>query len=162
MVSSGTKISESIAGMHVIDTHEHTYPGELVADKNPSIADILEGSYVFWVAKPPARKDDLKSLVKNIKEISGSTFYKACSIAVKEIYGVSIDPPTEEAFVKASKRVNEAYRDKGWVSKVFKKSLIDRALWDPYWDIWGGSFDPELFKRVFRINSLLYLSLIHI
>ncbi len=157
MVSPDKKIFESIADMHVIDSHEHTYSREIMEGRNPSIVDILEGSYVFWVAKPPARKDDFKGLVRNVKEISGSAFYKASSIAVKDIYGVDIDPPTEGAFTEASRLVHEAYNDKGWIRRLFKeKSLIDKALWDPYWDIWGESFDPELFIRVFRINALLF------
>ena len=42
-----TRISEVIANMHVIDTHKHTYPRKVIANRNPSIVDILEGSYVF-------------------------------------------------------------------------------------------------------------------
>jgi hypothetical protein len=157
MSSIYVKISEIIADMHVIDTHEHTYPQELVAGRGPSIVDIFEGAYIFWIAKPPAKRDDFKSLVKSVKEISGSAFYKACSIAIKDIYGVDIDPPSEEAFMEASKLIREAYENKYWVRKVFAEySLIDKALWDPYWDIWRESFDPELFKPVFRINSLLF------
>jgi len=150
------KISESIDEMHVIDTHEHTYPYEVMASKGPSIIDILEGSYVFWIASP-AKCDDYKSLIKNIKTISGSAFYKTCSIAIKEIYGINIDPPTEKALAEASELIYEAYRDKGWIRRVFKeKALIDKVLLDPYWNVWGGSFDPDLFKPVFRINMLLF------
>ncbi|MEM3546613.1 MAG: amidohydrolase family protein [Candidatus Bathyarchaeia archaeon] len=157
MRSTHVKISEVIANMHVVDTHEHTYPQELVASRNPSIVDIFEGAYIFWTAKPPAKRNDLKSLVESVREISGSTFYKACSIAIKDIYGVDIDPPTEEAFIEASNLIREAYKSKYWTRRIFKESsLIDGVLWDPYWDIWGESFDPELFKPVFRINSLLF------
>ncbi len=151
------KISETIADIHVIDTHEHTYPQELIASRNPSIVDIFEGSYIFWIAKPPAKRDDFKSLVKNVREISGSAFYKACSIAIKDIYGVNVDPPSEEAFIEASNLIRDAYKSGDWTRRVFReRALIDKALWDPYWDIWRESFDPELFKPVFRINSLLF------
>lgn len=157
MGSIRVKISEAIADMHVIDTHEHTYPEELMVRRNPSIVDIFEGAYIFWITKPPVRKDDFKNLVENVREISGSAFYKACSIAIKGIYGVDIDPPTEEAFKEASDLISEAYKGRSWIRRVFKEyCLIDRALWDPYWDIWRESFDPELFKPVLRINSLLF------
>ena len=125
--------------------------------RNKSLEELSGLVLPYFLKKGyPAKKDDYKSLVKSIKGIVGSTFYKACSIAVKDIYGVSIEPPTEEALAEASKLVNEAYKEKGWVSKVFRKSLIDKALWDPYWDICGESFDPELFRRVLRINPLLF------
>ncbi|MEM2930140.1 MAG: amidohydrolase family protein [Thermoproteota archaeon] len=151
------EISKIIADMHVVDTHEHTYPQEFVARRNPSISDILEGAYVFWIAKPPAKRDDLKSLVENVRKISGSAFYKSCSIAIKDIYGVNIDPPSEDAFLEASNLIREAYKSNYWTRRVFKESsLIDKVLWDPYWDVWRESFDPELFKPVFRINSLLF------
>lgn len=154
---SDARLWREIAHMRVVDTHEHTYPPELVAGKNPSIVDILEGGYVFWAAQPPAKRDDFESLVKNVRKICGSTFYKMCSIAVKEIYGVSVDPPTEDAFIEASRLIREAYEDEGWIRKVFKdKCSIDNVLWDPYWNIWGESFDPEIFKPVFRINALLF------
>jgi len=154
---SDARLWEEIAYMHVVDTHEHTYPPELIASKNLSITDILEGGYVLWVAQPPTRRDDFKGLVESVKRIIGSAFYKMCSIGVKEIYGVNIDPPTEDAFREASRLVQEAYRDKGWIRKIFKeKCLIDKVLWDPYWNIWGESFDPELFKPVLRINPLLF------
>ncbi|MEM2915022.1 MAG: amidohydrolase family protein, partial [Candidatus Bathyarchaeia archaeon] len=85
------------------------------------------------------------------------TFYKACSIALKDIYGISIDPPTEKAFIEASRLIRESYKDRNWIKKVLReKSLIDKVLWDPYWDIWMKSFDRELFLPVLRINSLLF------
>jgi len=151
------RISETIADMHVVDTHEHTYPQELLACRNPSISDVFEGAYIFWIAKPPAKRDDFKSLAESVREISGSAFYKSCSIAIKDIYGMDIDPPSEEAFSEASKLIREAYKSNYWTRRVFKESsLIDNVLWDPYWDIWRENFDTELFKPVFRINSLLF------
>jgi len=151
------KFFEGVADMHVVDTHEHTYPYEVLTSKGLSIIDILEGSYVFWVTEPPEDRSDYRSLVERLRRISGSAFYKACSIAVKELYGVDIDPPTVEALEEASRLIREAYRDPRWIREVFKeKSLIDTALLDPYWDVWGGSFDPDLFKPVFRINMFLF------
>jgi predicted TIM-barrel fold metal-dependent hydrolase len=150
------QIADRIFDMHVIDTHEHTYPPELIVSRGPSIVDILEGAYVFWMAKAPGR-DDYESLVKYIKGIAGSAFYKACSLAIKEIYGVNIDPPTVEALREASGRIREAYRDQHWITRTFKgRALIDRALLDPYWDVWGGGFNPDLFEPVFRVNMLLF------
>ena len=71
---------------------------------------------------------------------------------------MDIDPPTEKAFAEASKLVREAYQNEGWIRKLFKeKSLIEKVLWDPYWDIWGESFAPDLFRPVLRINSLIQL-----
>ncbi|MBO3804123.1 MAG: amidohydrolase [Candidatus Brockarchaeota archaeon] len=149
-------IRDKIAGLHVIDTHEHTYPHELIASKGPSIFDILEGSYVFWESGPTA-KGDYGALVKNLRKISGSSFYKSCSIAVRDLYGVDIDPPTACALEKASEIARDAYRDRDWILKVFKeKALIDKALLDPYWNVWGGGFDERLFSPVFRINMLLF------
>ncbi|MGQ9515166.1 MAG: amidohydrolase family protein [Thermoproteota archaeon] len=53
--------------------------------------------------------------------------------------------------------MRNVYRDKGWLKKVFReKALIDKALLDPYWDVWGGSFDKDLFSPVFRINMFLF------
>jgi len=157
MNSTYARISETIADMHVVDTHEHTYPQGLLACRNPSISDVFEGAYIFWIAKPPAKRDDFKSLVESVRGISGSAFYKSCSIAIKDIYGVDIDPPSEEAFSEASKLIREAYKSNYWTRRVFKESsLIDKVLWDPYWDIWRESLDTELFKPVFRINSLLF------
>jgi len=150
------QISDRISEMHVIDTHEHTYPHELIVGRDPSIVDILEGSYVFWMAKAPMR-DDHEGIVRSVKEISGSAFYKACSLAIKEIHGVNIDPPTVEALREASGRIKEAYGDRNWITRIFKeRALIDRALLDPYWDVWGGGFSPELFSPVFRVNMLLF------
>lgn len=149
-------IADRISEMHAIDTHEHTYPHELIVSRDPSIVDILEGSYVFWIAKAPMR-DDYEGIMKSVKEISGSAFYKACSLAIKEIHGVDIDPPTVEALREASGMIREAYRDRNWITKIFReKALIDRALLDPYWDVWGGGFSPELFSPVFRVNMLLF------
>lgn len=157
MKLSFEKILEKVLDMHVIDTHEHTYPWEVVSSRNPSIYDIFEGGYVFWIAKPPKNRGDYKGLVESVKEILGSTFYRTCAIAVKDIYGVNIDYPTEEAFIEASRAISEAYRDRYWIRRLFKeKSLIDKALWDPYWNIWGEPFDPEIFKPVLRINALLF------
>jgi predicted TIM-barrel fold metal-dependent hydrolase len=151
-----TKIYDEIVNMHVLDTHEHTYPHQIMISKGPSIIDILEGSYIFWIAKVP-KKDDYESLVKNIKEISGSTFFKACSIAIKDIYGVSIDPPTVKTLKEASRLVYEAYRNQNWIKKIFReKALIDKALLDPYWDVYGKNFDIELFSPVFRTNMFLF------
>ena len=156
VIIMSSEISDRIFEMHVMDTHEHTYPHELIVSRDSSIVDVLEGSYVFWMAKVPMR-DDYEGIVKSIKEISGSAFYKACSIAVKEIHGVNIDPPTVEALREASRTIHEAYKDKNWITRVFsEKALIDRVLLDPYWNVWGGSFSPELFSPVFRINMLLF------
>lgn len=152
----GRSLQDKIAEMHVIDTHEHTYPYEVISGRDLSIVDILEGSYVFWATSVPKR-DDYEALAKNLKRISGSTFYKSCSIAMREIYGIDIDPPKSESLAKASKLVHDAYLNKDWIRKVFKeKALIDKALLDPYWNFWGGSFDTELFSPVFRINMLLF------
>jgi len=152
----GVQISDKISEMHVIDTHEHTFPHELIVSRDPSIVDILEGSYVFWIAKAPKR-DDFEGIAKSVREISGSAFYKACSLAIKEIHGVDIDPPTAEALREASGKIQEAYRDRNWITRIIREmALIDRALLDPYWDVWGGGFSPELFSPVFRINMLLF------
>jgi len=150
------QISDRISEMHVIDTHEHTYPHELIVGRDPSILDILEGSYVFWIAKAPMR-DDYEGILKSLKVISGSAFYKSCSLAIKEIHGVDIDPPTVEALREASRRIKDAYGDRNWITRIFReRALIDRALLDPYWDVWGGGFSPELFSPVFRVNMLLF------
>jgi len=150
------RILDEILQLHAIDTHEHTHPPELVAQKGPLITDILEGSYLFWIAKPPEKKDDYLSLVNRIREVMGSAFFKACSLAIKDLYGVNIDPPSVKNLKEASERIREAYKDPNWVKNVFRdKALIDEVIWDPHWEILGEPFDRSLFKPVLRIDPFL-------
>ncbi|MCD6535986.1 MAG: amidohydrolase family protein [Thaumarchaeota archaeon] len=156
MASITSKLFEEIEQLRVIDTHEHTYPPEIILKKGPSIVDILEGSYFFWIAKPLKDREDYSELIERIREVMGSAFFKACSIAIKELHGVSIDPPSIENLKEASERVREAYRNRDWIKTGFRdKALIDKAIWDPHWNILGDSFDPSLFIPVFRIDPFL-------
>ncbi|MGQ9515167.1 MAG: hypothetical protein ACUVTL_09005 [Thermoproteota archaeon] len=84
------------------DTHEHTYPYEIITSRDLSVFDILEGSYVFWATGAP-KKGDLEALLGSLKRISGSSFFKACSLAIREIYSVDIDPPKRNLLQKLLK-----------------------------------------------------------
>jgi len=151
-----SKLLEEINQLHVIDTHEHTYPPEVMLAKGPTIVDILEGSYLFWIAKPMRNREDYSELVQCIQEVMGNSFFKSCSLAVRELYGVNIDPPYINSLREATKRIKKAYRNPSWIKTIFRnKALIDKAIWDPYWNILGDSFDPSLFAPVFRIDPFL-------
>ena len=93
MGSASSKLLGEIAQLHVVDTREHTYPPEMLLEKEPSIADILEESYPLWIAKPLENGQDYSELVRRIREIMGSAFFKSCSIAIKELYGVGGSDP---------------------------------------------------------------------
>lgn len=150
------KLLDEINQLHVIDTHEHIYPPEVMLAKGPTVVDILEGSYLFWIAKPMRNREDYSELAQRIQEVVGSSFFKSCSLAVRELYGVDIDPPSINSLREATERIRESYRNPGWIKTIFRdKALIDKAIWDPYWDILGDSFDPSLFAPVFRIDPFL-------
>jgi len=156
MDSASLRLFDEVAQLRAIDTHEHTYPPEILLEKGPSIVDILEGSYLFWIAKPLEKRNDYSELVQRIKEVTGSAFFKSCSLAVKELHGVNIDPPSIENLKEASEKIAKAYRNPDWLKSVFKnKALIDKVVWDPYWNLLGDSFDPSLFAPVLRIDTFL-------
>ncbi len=156
MDSIVSKLLEHVDQLRVIDTHEHTYPPDIILGKRPTIVDILEGSYLFWIAKPLKNREDYSELVQRIREVMGSAFFKSCSLAVKELHGVSIDPPSTENLREATERIREAYSNPNWINMVFRdRALIDKVVWDPHWNILGDSFDPSIFAPVFRIDPFL-------
>ena len=156
MMACSSKIFDEILQLHVIDTHEHIYPPDIITQKRPSIVDILEGSYFFWIAKPLEKKNDYNLLIDRIREVNGSAFFKACSLAIRDLYGISIDPPSIESLKEASKRIREAYKDPDWIKRILKdKALIDKAIWDPCWDILREPFDRSLFTLALRIDPFL-------
>ena len=149
------KLEDEIKGIWTIDTHEHIYPFNTIIKKNPTIFEILEGSYVSWIVPMP-KKSDYEELSRRLKRVRGSAFLKSCIKAIHDIYGVDIRDLSPYSLMLASKKINEAYKNKEWQREVLRRARIKKCILDPYWNIWIEEYDKELFVLALRINMFLF------
>jgi len=150
------KIWEEVNRIWAIDTHEHIYPYHVIAGREPTIFEILEGSYVSWIVELP-RKGDYRALAERLRRVRGSAFLRSCIEALKDLYGVDISDLSEESLRLASQVISEAYSDRGWQREVLRRrARIVRCVLDPYWDPWIEEYDEECFALALRINMFLF------
>ena len=150
-----SKLKDEIDNIWTIDTHEHTYPYDMVMKKNPTIFEVLDGSYVSWVISMP-KKGNYNELSKRLKKVRGSAFLRSCINALYNLYDIDISDLSPYSLKLISERINEAYKDKEWQRAVLRKAKIKKCILDPYWDIWIKNYDKELFVPALRINTFLF------
>jgi len=172
MGSASSKLLGEIAQLHVVDTREHTYPPEMLLERESSIADILEESYLFWIAKLLENREDYSEFVQRIREVMGSAFFKSRSIAIKELYEMEGSNPMNlvnlirgYSWIRQSAiigfRFPNIYSDLCWLSTIspsacsmILKELIElghlsKIMWSG--DCWVSERAygvPKFFKRI--------------
>jgi len=163
------EIKNEIEEEEIINVHEHIYPERLM--ESYSLENILRDSYLYsdLVSSGMARKNwerivreegidpspppaSLEELLKHLKYVKGTSYYRALFLGLRELYG--IDELNEDNFGYWEEVVKEK-RKKGWEKRVFEISKIKMVFLDNFWSLAEFDFPEPYFKPVFRVDRLL-------
>lgn len=103
----------------------------MIAGKDPTIFEVLEGSYVSWIIKMP-RKGDYAELSRRLRRVRGSAFLRSCVKAIRDLHGVDISDLSELSLKEMSEKIREAYSNRYWQREALRKARIEKCILDPF------------------------------
>ena len=138
----------------VISSHCH----HLKADEHQGmgLSGLLRQSYVNWCHVPVPEGDDPKAIENWLRAVGTRGYFVWLEKALMDIYGISerISASSWESFDRA---IRLAHQDPDWHLKLLRdKCRYEAVFMDAYWAPGDDHGHPELFKPVYRVNSLFY------
>ncbi len=145
-----------------IDTHEHFLPLEEENHEEDPLFGILKNSYLPWIlfgARDLKRTEyDRHELLRGMKRIPASGFYRYIVRALRFMYGIEDTEITESNWDVFSEAVADAHsKDVDLMEYwLFDKLRVEKAVLDRYWVVGDYQVDRRRFAAVFRIDPYFF------
>lgn len=138
----------------VISSHcHHLQAGE---HQGMGLAGLLRQSYVNWCGVPVPDGDDPEAVENWLDAVGTRSYFVWLEKALMDIYGISerISAGTWGAYDRA---IRQAHQDPDWHMRLLRdKCRYEAVMMDAYWAPGDDHGRPELFKPVYRVNSMFY------
>lgn len=153
MKSIASEIHNYIENQPVYNSHIHHLPDS--RQVTMTLRELLANSYVRGCAGDTI-PEEMSAVNEWLHRVKYRSYFVCLEKALQNLYG--IDSPLDtgswaiyDAFIR------ERHQEQDWHIKILKDNCrYMTALQDSHWNPGDDNGHPELFKPVFRINSLLY------
>lgn len=162
-------IEQSIAGLGIVDVHEHHMP-EILLQAEVNLLQLFQQSYAGWTqARPyplPSESRDCDPMLAAASattwealapylEKSGSSFFVRNLVrGVAELYGQG-NALTRENWEALDTAVRAHHRRPDWCAEVMRRAGVERVITDPYSDPLLDAREAfgNKYNSVLRINA---------
>lgn len=165
-----SSLSEFVAGIPIIDVHEHHLP-EVLLQREVNLLQLFRQSYAGWtqarpyplpsetrdgdpmLAAPPATT--WEALAPFLESSGSSAFVRNLVHAITELHGPGEGPITRSNWEDLDAAVRAAHRRPDWCAEVRHRAGIERIITDPYSDplLDARTALGPAYSSVVRING---------
>ncbi|MDD4080927.1 MAG: amidohydrolase family protein [Eubacteriales bacterium] len=150
----GIVFREWLDTLPVICSHSHHLPDKEHGERG--LAGLLNNSYISWCGVPVPQGDDEIEIGAWLGAVGTRSYFLWMEKALMALYGLK-EPLSAATWADYDKAILQAHQDTEWHLKLLKERCrYEAAFLDAYWAPGEDNGHPELFKPVFRVNSLFY------
>ena len=164
-------IHETIAGLGIVDVHEHHIP-EILLQREVNLLQLFQQSYAGWTqARPyplPSEKREQdpmlaasgppswEALRPYVEGSASNSFVRNLVRAVTELHGQGEKTITPDNWATLDASVRRAHQRPEWPAEVLQRAGIERVITDPYTDplLDARAALGSNYHSVVRINGL--------
>jgi uncharacterized protein len=166
-----TVIQDTIAGLPIVDVHEHHMP-EILLSREVNLLQLFQQSYAGWTrARPYALPSETRegdpmltagaqtsweTLAPYLVNSGSNSFVRNLVSAVLELYGKGETAITRENWDRLDSAVRAHHRRPEWCGDLLRRAGIERIITDPYSDplLDAPKALGPIYSSVLRVNSL--------
>ncbi|MDD3571988.1 MAG: amidohydrolase family protein [Eubacteriales bacterium] len=146
--------AEWLHGLPAICSHSHHLPDKEHGDL--SLAKLLSNSYLSWCGVPVPQGNDEARISAWLNAAGVRSYFVWLEKALMALYHIN-EPLSAHSWARYDQAIIQAHKDNNWhLTLLMKHCCYKAALLDAYWAPGVDNGHPELFKPVFRVNSLFY------
>ena len=138
----------------IINTHSHHMKDP--EQHSLTLEGLLQNSYVSWCHVPIPDGKSKGEISAWLDAVGTRSYFVWLEKALMALYGIKkrLDADTWETYDQA---IRQAHRDKGWHLRILRDKCGYQAVFqDSFWQPGDDNGHPDLFKPVYRVNSLFY------
>jgi uncharacterized protein len=166
-----TLIQDTMAGLPIVDVHEHHMP-EILLSREVNLLQLFQQSYAGWTrARPYALPSETResdpmlsagsqtsweALVPYVVNSGSNSFVRNLINAVLELYGAGESAITRDNWERLDTAVRAHHQRADWCGEVLRRAGIERVITDAYSDplLDARKTLGPMYSSVLRINSL--------
>lgn len=138
----------------ITSSHSHHLPDE--AHQGLNLKSLLENSYVAWCGHAVPEGNDPAGIADWLSAVGGRSYFTWLEKALMALYGLD-QPLTRDSWQAYDQAIIKAHQEKDWHLRLLRERCgFKAAFLDAYWHPGSDNGHPELFRPVYRVNSLFY------
>jgi hypothetical protein len=121
-----------------------------------NLESLLQNSYVSWCHAPIPDGKSAGESSKWLDAVRTRSYFVWLEKALMALYGINkhLDADTWDEYDQA---IRQAHRDKDWHLTILREKCRYEAIFqDAFWQPGDDNGHPDLFRPVYRVNSLFY------
>jgi len=138
----------------IINTHSHHLPDEYHQKLN--LENVLRNSYVNWCGKPIPSSCSKSEITLFLNTVRSRSFFVWLEKALMELYGID-EHLSADTWDVYSLAIQKAHEDGNRHIKILRDKCNYKSIFlDTYWNPGDDNNHPEIFKPVYRVDSIFY------
>ena len=138
----------------VICSHSHHLPDS--RHLGMGLADLLNNTYVAWCGVPVPDDSNRDDVAAWLRAVGTRSYFVWLEKALMALYGLR-EPLSADSLHQYDQAIRMAHQAPDWHLKLLKEHCrYEAAFLDCYWAPGDDNGHPELFRSVYRVNSMFY------